>query len=142
MAAGVFPIGMEHLPTRDATGVTVSLEMVDKADIYIGIYAFRYGWVPEGGDVSITEMEFNHALQRKKDGHLHELLIFIAHKDHLFTQIDIEADATAQKRLAAFKARACDGRGRAQFSSVEELRRQVSCAQPAGGGPGRGSGGC
>ena len=42
----IFPIGMEHLPARDANGVRVSLEMVDKADIYIGIYAWRYGWVP------------------------------------------------------------------------------------------------
>src|ERR671929_947723 len=44
--AGVFPIGMEQLPARDATGIAASLEMVDQADIYIGVYAFRYGWVP------------------------------------------------------------------------------------------------
>ena len=39
--AGVFPLGMESLPARDATGVDVSMEMVDQADIYIGIYANR-----------------------------------------------------------------------------------------------------
>jgi hypothetical protein len=44
---GVFPIGMEQLPARDATGIQVSLEMVDKADIYIGFYGWRYGWVPD-----------------------------------------------------------------------------------------------
>ena len=52
--AGVFPIGMEQLPARDETGITASLEMVEEADIYIGIYAFRYGWVPNGRDISIT----------------------------------------------------------------------------------------
>jgi hypothetical protein len=30
---GIFPIGMEQLPARDATGIQVSLEMVDQADI-------------------------------------------------------------------------------------------------------------
>lgn len=43
LGAGVFPIWMKHLPARDASGVKVSLEMVDQADLYIGIYAWRYG---------------------------------------------------------------------------------------------------
>src|SRR5919206_2617684 len=62
LEAGVFPIGMEQLSARDATGIAASLEMVDQADIYIGIYAFRYGWVPDGHDISITEMEFDRAV--------------------------------------------------------------------------------
>ena len=45
---GIFPSAMEHLPARDADAIRVSLEMVDEADIYIGIYAWRYGHVPEG----------------------------------------------------------------------------------------------
>ncbi|MDA1275240.1 MAG: DUF4062 domain-containing protein [Verrucomicrobia bacterium] len=45
---GIFPIGMEHLPARDADAIRVSMEMVDKADIYIGIFAWRYGHRPEG----------------------------------------------------------------------------------------------
>src|SRR6185436_12877522 len=68
IAEGFFPIGMEHLPARDASGIQVSIEMVDQADVYIGIYAWRYGWVPDfdnPGKISITEMEFNRALERK-----------------------------------------------------------------------------
>lgn len=128
LSCGIFPIGMEHLPARDATGITVSLEMVDKADLYLGIYAFRYGWVPEGKDISITEMEFDHAVERQKQGKLHELLIFIAHDEHPFTAKDIEADSTAQAKLRKFKGRASDGRVRKQFQSVDELRRLVSDA--------------
>ncbi|MBK8090411.1 MAG: DUF4062 domain-containing protein [Verrucomicrobiaceae bacterium] len=124
--AGVFPIGMESLPAQDQTGVKVSLDMVDKADLYIGIYAWRYGWVPAGGDKSITEMELDHAVKRKSEDKLKELLIFIAADDHAFTAKDIEADAEAQKKLKAFKNRACDGRVRKTFASVEELRRLVS----------------
>lgn len=44
---GMFPIDMELHPARDTSGIAVSLDMVDKADVYIGIYAWRYGWVPE-----------------------------------------------------------------------------------------------
>src|ERR1035441_1530752 len=61
----VFPEGMESLPARDADAIRVSLEMVDKAHIYIGIFAWRYGHIPKGHEISITEMEFNRAVQRR-----------------------------------------------------------------------------
>src|ERR1051326_6001446 len=88
--AGVFPIGMEQLPARDATGIDASLGMVDEADIYIGVYAFRYGWMPEGQDVSITEMEFDRAVARKAEGRLREILVFTAHEEHAFNARDVE----------------------------------------------------
>ncbi len=125
-ACGVLPIVMEHLPARDASGITVSLEMVDKADIYIGIYAWRYGWVPKGKGISITEIEFDHAVERKNAGALQEILIFTADKKHAFTAEDIEAKKNAQTKLRKFKDRACTGRVRKEFKSVEELRRLVS----------------
>src|SRR5947209_11004080 len=103
--AGVFPIGMEQLPARDATGIAASLEMVNQADIYIGVYAFRYGWVPDGEDISITEMEFDRAVARKAEGKLREILVFTAHKEHAFTADDIEANEVAQEKLRKFKAR-------------------------------------
>lgn len=124
--AGVFPIGMESLPARDATGLQVSLEMVDKADLYIGIYAWRCGWVPKGKDKSVTELEFDRVLERQSAGNFDELLIFIAHDDHPFTKKDIETEGDAQKKIEAFKKRACEGHGRKSFTSVEELRRLVS----------------
>ena len=110
LSAGVFPIGMEHLPARDASGLTVSLEMVDGADIYLGIYAWRYGWVPDGGDISVTEMEFDRAVARKAAGELREILIFTAHDDHPFTNKDIEKGDDAVKKLAEFKTKAATGR--------------------------------
>src|ERR1043165_2829775 len=121
--AGVFPIGMEQLPAQDETGVAASLKTVDKADIYIGVYAFRYGWVPAGRGVSITEMEFDHASERKAEGKLREILVFIAHDNHPFTARDVEANEVAQEKLSKFKARAAEGRVRKEFKSAEELQR-------------------
>jgi tetratricopeptide (TPR) repeat protein len=121
----VFPIGMEQLPARDASGVQVSLEMVDQADIYIGVYAWRYGWVPESSDISITEMEFNRAVERQQRGELKEILIFVMHDEHDIKRRDMEADATAQKKLKMFKERASSGRVRKEFRNVDDLRGLV-----------------
>ncbi len=128
LAAGVFPIGMEHLPARDASGITVSLEMVDKADLYIGIYAWRYGWVPDDSAISVTEMEYDCAIERQKAGKLRELFIFTAHEKHPCTIKDVETGDVPQQKLTAFKTKACTGRVRKEFASVEELRRLVSDA--------------
>src|ERR1017187_8239759 len=56
-----FPLMMEHLPASDDDAIRESLRMVDEANIYLGILAYRYGHVPKGHDISITEMEYNHA---------------------------------------------------------------------------------
>jgi tetratricopeptide (TPR) repeat protein len=129
IAAGFFPIGMEELPARDANGIKVSLEMVDNADVYLGIYAWRYGWVPDFDNpknISITEMEFDRAVERKTKGKLREILVFTAHKKHPCTFEDVEADDVAQTKLGAFKTKATDGRVRKEFSSAEELRTLVT----------------
>ena len=125
---GIFPIGMEHLPAGDADGMRVSLEMVDKADIYIGVIAWRYGWIPEFDNpdrISITEMEFNRALERKQRGELKEILIFVMHDDHRIRALDKEDGAEAQEKLRQFKERASRGRVRRAFKSAEELHGQV-----------------
>src|SRR5215471_12469671 len=75
-----FPDAMEHLPARDADAIRVSLEMVDKADLYLGIFAWRYGHIPEGYEVSITELEFNRAVERGIP-----VLVFTIHQEHPLT---------------------------------------------------------
>src|SRR5215510_9075351 len=120
MRQGVFPRAMEHLPARDADAIRVSLEMVDEADIYIGIYAWRYGHVPAGYDISITEMEFNRAEERGIP-----ILVFTIHDDHLLTRTMVEADKDAQEKLKQLKGRACRDRGRLEFKSPVELRSHI-----------------
>src|SRR5713226_6682684 len=117
---GLFPIAMEHLPARDADAIRVSLEMVDKADIYIGIYAWRYGHRPEGHDISITEMEFDRAVERRIP-----ILVFPIHKDHPLTIEMVEADKEAQEKLKKLKERANYHRGRLEFRSPVELRSHI-----------------
>lgn len=116
----VFPLAMENLPASDADAIRVSLEMVDKADIYIGVFAWRYGHVPDGHDISITEMEFNRAVKRQIP-----ILIFTIHDEHPLTIKMVETDTVAQEKLKKLKERACDGRGRLEFGSPVELRSHI-----------------
>jgi tetratricopeptide (TPR) repeat protein len=130
----VFPVWMKHLPARDADGFRVSMEMVDKADIYIGIYAWRYGWVPDFDNprqVSITELEFDRALERKASGKLKEILIFIMDESVKVSPADIEMSDVAQQKLKAFRERASKKRVVGFFKSTEDLQRQISEALAA-----------
>ena len=43
----------------------VSLEELDKCDVLVGVYAYRYGTVPTGSKTSVTEQEYLHAMSKK-----------------------------------------------------------------------------
>src|SRR5205823_12166008 len=65
---GMFPVMMEHLPASDAEAISASLKLVNDADIYLGVFAHRYGHRPTENnpqDISITEMEYNRAVERE-----------------------------------------------------------------------------
>jgi hypothetical protein len=117
---GLFPDMMESLPVRDADAIRVSLEMVDRADVYLGVFAHRYGHIPEGHDISVTEMEFRRAEERGIP-----ILVFLLDDAHPITIQMVEKSDPAQKKLAALKERACKGPGRALFKSPEDLRGLV-----------------
>jgi hypothetical protein len=99
---GMFPNMMEHLPASDAEAISASLTLVDEADIYVGVFAHRYGYVPKENNprqTSITEMEYNRAVERNLPR-----LIFLMDKAHTITIDDVEQGEGAIK-LKAFKER-------------------------------------
>jgi hypothetical protein len=57
---------MEGFGSRGADSTEVCRREIEGSDILVGIYAFRYGFVPPGSEASITELEFNYALERGK----------------------------------------------------------------------------
>lgn len=76
--AGHQIIAMEDYVATDQRPVEKCLQDIEKADIYIGLFAFRYGYVPPASHnnpngLSITELEFRHAERLKKP-----ILVFIA----------------------------------------------------------------
>ena len=116
---GTFPVMMEHLPASDAEAISASMEMVDGADIYIGVYAHRYGHRPEHHDISITEMEYDRAVDRGIPR-----MVFIMHEDHQLVARDVETGEGAAK-LESFKERLKRDNIVGFFKSPEDLRGLV-----------------
>src|SRR5260221_341918 len=116
---GMSPLMMEYLPASDAEAIAESLRMVNEADLYLGIFAYRYGYVSKGRDISITEMEYNRAVERGIPR-----LLFLMHKDHPLKAADVETGEGAVK-LEALKARLKTERVMNSFTSPAELRAQV-----------------
>ncbi|MEJ2405362.1 MAG: SUMF1/EgtB/PvdO family nonheme iron enzyme [Candidatus Thiodiazotropha sp.] len=64
--SGYQVIAMEDYVAKDERPLQACLDDVDRADIYVGLFAFRYGYIPsvEHGNpesLSITELEFRRA---------------------------------------------------------------------------------
>lgn len=123
LSQGMFPVMMEHLPANDDDAISASLKMVDEADIYVGIYAQRYGYIPKGKkrnskQVSITEMEYDCAVKRNIPR-----LIFVMDKAHPITIDDIDLENAA--KLQKFKDRVQAKNIVNFFKSPAELHGQV-----------------
>ncbi|MBK7564844.1 MAG: DUF4062 domain-containing protein [Propionivibrio sp.] len=56
--AGLGPIGMEHFAAQPDQPLHACLREIGEADLFVGIYAWRYGFVPGDAGISITELEF------------------------------------------------------------------------------------
>ncbi|MEL7423063.1 MAG: DUF4062 domain-containing protein [Bacteroidota bacterium] len=119
LRADTFPKMMEHLPPSDANAIAVSLAMVDESEIYIGIFAHRYGYVPAGHNISITEMEYQRAVERGIP-----ILIFIISDDVPVLLKDVDKGVAAQK-LEALKETLKADHIVAFFKSPEDLRGLV-----------------
>ena len=52
---------MEVFGARAEEPTNACLSEIEACDIFIGIYAHRYGYVPPDSQISITEAEYNHA---------------------------------------------------------------------------------
>jgi Domain of unknown function (DUF4062) len=110
---------MENLPALNNDAVEISLRMVEQADVYLGIFAYRYGTIRTSHERSITEMEYDHAVEVGKPR-----LIFFIHKDHSVVIDDVETGPGAEK-LKALKDRIGEQRVAAFFKSPEDLRSHV-----------------
>ena len=73
LRAGMAPIGMEHFSAVCHPTVDECQRQARDCDVYLGIVAHRYGWIPEGQAVSITELEYDAAKDAKRARFLFEV---------------------------------------------------------------------
>src|SRR5262245_34438275 len=60
-------VAMEYYVPESRRPLAKCLDDVRRCDLYLGIFARCYGYVPPGESASITELEFREALRRRID---------------------------------------------------------------------------
>lgn len=119
MRLHMFPEMMENLLAEGVTAIKASLQLVDKVDIYLGIFAHRYGYIPPGHDISITEMEYNRAVERDIPR-----LIFLIDESHPVKPADMDT-GKSRRKLKAFKKRLQTENIVNFFTTPDNLRANV-----------------
>jgi formylglycine-generating enzyme required for sulfatase activity len=127
--SGYYVIAMEDYVATDQRPVDKCLNDVEKADLYVGLFAFRYGYIPPANHNnpngwSITELEFRHADRLKKP-----CLIFLAdHKQTGIPQQFVDAftsDGDAGEKIKRLREYLVRERMASFFSSPYQLASLV-----------------
>ena len=121
---------MEDYVATDKRPVDKCLKDVTEADIYVGIFAFRYGYVPPADHsnpkgLSITELEFRHAERLKKP-----CLTFVVNQSTPWTPDFMDALKAEDKgdRINMFREYLLTEKLASLFSSPHELASLVLAA--------------
>jgi hypothetical protein len=109
---------MEDFAATCAGATRGSLAQLDRCDVYVGIFARRYGFVEPGYDRSVTECEYDHALARGLD-----CLCFFLADDVPWPEDRIEH--AALPRLDALKKRIQEKHIIRWFRSPDDLKYEV-----------------
>lgn len=111
-------IAMEYYGAEDKRPLDKCLEDVAACDIYIGIFAWRYGYIPPECKMSITELEYREAIECNK-----QRFIFLLKEDALWQMNLADENRT---RIKALRKKLSDERLPALFSTIEELGEAVT----------------
>ena len=111
--------GMEYIGALQEEPVTASLEMVAQCDLFIGIYAWRYGTVPDGTAYSITEQEYRHAQKLGK-----ACLCYIVDEEFDWKPKFVDKGPAAEK-IALFKDSLSKEHVRATFKAPIHLENSI-----------------
>lgn len=57
---------METFGARPQEPMEACLAEIEASELFVGIYAYRYGYIPTNSPVSITELEFDHAILNRR----------------------------------------------------------------------------
>jgi tetratricopeptide (TPR) repeat protein len=116
--AGYEVVAMETYTATDERPVDKCLADVRACDLYIGIVAWRYGFIPPGYDRSITELEYLEATQASK-----RPLMFLTDPKAPwpFDQVELEAKPQWER----FRGELEKAHVVAYFKTPDDLARQV-----------------
>jgi tetratricopeptide (TPR) repeat protein len=114
-------ISMENFGARDERPKEECLRLIsEESDFFVGIYAHRYGHVPTGEDISITEAEYHAAVAAEIP-----TLIYLVDDSTPWVLAHVD-EGQAKERLRRFKDKLKAEHIRAVFSTPEGLATQVA----------------
>ncbi len=117
---GMMDISMENFGARDERPKDECLRIIkEETDLFVGIYAHRYGYIPKGSDYSITQSEYNAAVECKIPK-----LIYIVDENQPWPPKFIEKGNPA-KKLNVFKSRLYLDHMCSPFTSEDNLTAKV-----------------
>ena len=122
-------IGMEDYVASDQRPMDKCLADVAQSDVYLGIFAWRYGFVPPKGNPqkrSITELEYRKAKELAKP-----CLIFLSRDDAPWpvTMMDSHTgEAGAGARIKQLRAELVDEQVVSFFATPEQLASRTAAA--------------
>ena len=115
-------VRMEVFGARPENATYVCRSEIGESDIFVGIYAHRYGFIPEGFQQSITEMEYHFARGR----HMPTFCFFVD-EDFPWLPAFVEGDL-GRSKLQAFKAQIGLEVVRDSFTTPEDLAFKVAAS--------------
>jgi hypothetical protein len=111
--------GMEHFGAASSKPAEFLKEQVRKSDVYLGIFALRYGSEDAASGKSMTELEYDEAVRLGKPR-----LCYVASDDSNVLKGHVERDPEKFKKLQAFLARV-KGDVVYEFKDIRDLAHQV-----------------
>jgi CheY-like chemotaxis protein len=113
-------IRMEVFGARPLEATSACLEEILDSDALVGIYAHRYGYVPGGQSKSITEQEFDFALEKQKP-----TFCFVVDEEYPWLPKHVESEP-GRTRLREFLQRLRDRVVSDSFTTPEDLAFKVA----------------
>jgi tetratricopeptide (TPR) repeat protein len=114
---------MEVFGARAEEPFEACLKEVEESELFIGIYALRYGFVPEDSEISITEMEYLHAKEKGKT-----IYCFILDEENQGWLTKWIEDKPGKTKLKDFKQRVLKVHVCEYFTTPDDLRAKVANA--------------
>ena len=118
-------VAMEDYGSEGRRPLAKCLEDVGRCDVYIGVFAWKYGYIPaelNPDRKSITELEYRHALSLHK-----ECLVFLLDPAHQWLPAHIDR-GEAQERLNSLRDELQTRHTRTLFREPTDLASQVLSA--------------
>jgi hypothetical protein len=115
---GLDVIAMEDYVASDERPLDKCLDDVRNSDMYIGVFAWRYGYIPKGYDKSITELEYREAVANN----IPTFLFFLT-EDAPWPKSKMDKD---DKNITTFRNELLENKLASSFKESDELCTLIS----------------